>query len=590
MLRKGLNNEDKWNVEGLFKNNEAFESKYAEIDIRILEFEKYRGKLNIDTAIDCFKLSTEMQLAISRLYVYSMMKRDESTENPVSQTRMGKMEMLLTKFFGIVAFINPELSALDESILIKMKDSPEYEDYTVMLDNIIRQKKHILTEPEEKVLAEVSAFSGAFQEIFTVFDNADLKFDDVKDSKGKSHKLTHGSYAVCLESKDKVLRENAFKSYYKSYKEHIYTIGMTYISSVKKDCSIAKIRKYDSALDSALYSENVPLVVYENLVESVKKNTPIMHKYVELRKELLKLQNMHMYDMYVPVSKDVTLSMEYGNAYNLVCEALEPLGPNYNLLLKRAYNERWIDVYETRHKRSGAYSVSIYDHTPFVLLNYKKTTHDIFTIAHELGHALHSYMSNQKQCPDKADYTIFVAEVASTVNEVLMLKHMLKDAEPKMREFLLNYYISMFRTTLFRQTMFAEFEKFAHETYESKKPLTPELLSQEYLKLNKAYYGKGVIHDEEISYEWSRIPHFYRAFYVYKYATGITAAVNIANNILFDKSYVSKYFEMLSAGCSLPPVEILKLADVDLTKQEPFEMAMAEFASAVEELKKLKRK
>lgn len=591
MLRKDIPENRTWDTTGLYANEEAFEKALERANELLKEFDAYQGKLNKDNAIDCLNLTVEAERLGSRLYVYAMMKRDENTALPENQARIGKVHMLLTMFSSKLSFISPELSALDDSVLEEMKNDAKYADFSVVLYDIIRQKKHILSEKEEKVLAEVSAFSSGYQEVFTMFDNADLKFDDVLDSEGKSHPLSHGNYAVYLESKDPVLRKNAFKEYYKRYIAFINTVGTTYISSVKKDSALAKIRKYESALASALFNEDVPVEVYNNLVESVRKNTPKMHEYIKLRKEILGLDEMHMYDMYVALSKDVTMELEYEDAYELVCKALAPLGDEYNKILKKAYKNRWIDVYETENKRSGAYSVSIYDHTPFVLLNYTKTTSDIFTIAHEMGHAIHSYMSNAAQPFSKADYKIFVAEVASTVNEVLMLKYLLKSADEKMREFLLNYFISMVRTTLFRQTMFAEFEKFAHETYEQLKPVTPDLLNEEYLRLNKAYYGPGVEHDKEISYEWMRIPHFYRAFYVYKYATGITAAINIANKVLEEGAdYVPKYFKMLSAGCSLPPVEILKLADVDLMSEEPFEIAMNEFASAVNELKKLKSK
>lgn len=587
ILRKNVALNRQWNLSGMFKKEEDFNSLYSETEIQIEGLAKYQGILNEKNSLDCLRLSTKINLSVSRLYVYAMLKHDQNTAESKYQAMIGKVELLLTKIYGAVSFIEPELSDFDENVLKNMSNDPQYLDFSVMIEDIIRNKKHILSKPEEALMAEISAFADGFKDIFSVFNNADLKYDDTLNQKGESLPLSHGTYSLYLESQDPVLRKNAFNDYYAGFIKHKNTVGMNYISAVKKDCALSKIRKFNSSLEKALFYENVSNNVYENLIDSVRNNTPKMHEYVKYRKQALNMDEMHMYDMYIPLSKEYNLTMEYEEAYELICEALSPLGEEYVSLLKRAFNEGWIDVYETENKRSGAYSVSIYDNHPFVLLNYTKTTHDIFTIAHEMGHAIHSYMSNKAQCAEKAEYRIFVAEVASTVNEVLLLKFLLGKADKKGRSFLLNYYVNMFRTTVFRQTMFAEFEKYAHDAFEQGIPLTTDYLCEEYLRLNKTYYGDGVFHDPQIAYEWLRIPHFYTPFYVYKYATGLTAAINIAQKILSQKSYVSKYFDMLSAGCSVPPVESLKLADVDLFTKKPFENAMSEFENAVEQLKKI---
>lgn len=585
ILRKDVAIDRQWDLSCMFNNENEFEEMYAKTEGLLAQINKLEGTLNPENAIVCLDMSSQISLYASRLYVYAMLRYDQNQSEAKNQSLMGKVDMLLTKLYGAIAFIEPELSKFKESDLLSMSTNPKYGRFSVMINDLIRSKKHILKKTEEELLAEVSAFSDSFKDIFSVFNNADLKFENVEDCNGASLPLTHGTYSMYLESSDKILRKNAFEKYYKGFIAYKNTVGMNYISAVKKDCAMSKIRKYSSSVEKALFVENVPKKVYDNLIDSVRKNTPKMHEYIKYRKASLGLDEMHMYDMYVPISDGYEISMDYEKAYELVLEALSPLGKDYIDLLKRAYSERWIDVYETENKRSGAYSVSIYDNHPFVLLNYTKTTHDIFTIAHEMGHAIHSYMSNKSQCAEKAEYKIFVAEVASTVNEVLLLKFLLKRADAKGKRFLLNYYINMFRTTIFRQTMFAEFEKYAHDSFEASKPLTPDFLNEEYFRLNQAYYGEGVFHDAEIAYEWLRIPHFYTPFYVYKYATGLTSAINIAQSIMSDNKFVIKYFNMLSAGCSLPPVDILKLADVDLTTVIPFEKAMAEFELAVEQLK-----
>jgi Oligoendopeptidase F len=409
---------------------------------------------------------------------------------------------------------------------------------------------------------------------------------------GKKIDITHGSYSTLLQNPNQKVRAEAFKKYYKGFIGYINTLASLYSSHVKNDWFRAKTRKFKSCMEAALFYEDVDKKVYTNLIDSVHSALPPLHDYIALRKEVMGVDTLNMYDLYTPMIKGAELKLDFEDAFKLVVEGLKPLGKDYQDLLKRAKKERWMDVYETPGKRSGAYSIGLGDVHPFVLLNYQPTIHDVSTIAHELGHSMHSYYSSKAQCYDKSNYTIFVAEVASTTNEILLLKHMLKKAEnDDVKKYLLTTYLDMLRTTMFRQTMFAEFEYITHSYVEKDKTLTYENMCKEYLKLNKKYYGKAVKHNKEISYEWCRIPHFYRSFYVYKYATGIISAVCIAEKILSEgKPAVENYKKFLSLGCSMDPVSELKVAGVDLTSKEPFEIVNKSFADTLDELKKLLNK
>ena len=453
---------------------------------------------------------------------------------------------------------------------------------------MLKEKAHVLSEKEEKILAESSDAMSSFKEIFTKTDNADLPLKTITHN-GKKITLSHGLYGVLMHDDDRLLRRKAFKSYYYSYISLMNVISSTYVGSVKKDVFYSKVKNYSSAIEKALSQEDVPVVVYDNLIKSVSNALPTLHDYMAYKKKCLNLKRMHMYDIYVPITENAELKLSYDSAYDLVIKGLAPLGSEYEKLLKKAHDERWISVYEAKGKRSGAYSVCVYDTHPYVLLNYQQTTHDVFTIAHEMGHSIHSYFSNRTQPYAKADYKIFVAEVASTVNEVLLVRYLLKNAkDDKLKKYLLSYLMEMIRTTLFRQTQFAEFEEYSHSQVEKGEPLTKDGMCEKYLELNKKYYGNAVISDKEISYEWARIPHFYRAFYVYKYATGIISALAIADRILTEgEPAVKDYFKFLSSGDSNSPVELLKIAGVDLTTEKPFNSAFETFKNALEQIKAL---
>lgn len=585
LKRSDVPAERKWRVDDIMKQEEV-EAYFDDIKAGFKEISVFKNKLTPENAIECLLVMSKISYKMSKVYVYLHLKGDEDKSNPKYQELCEKSAMLHSAYSEATSFISPSLAAFKKDDLIKMRDSESYGYFNTYIDSVIRNKKHLLGTKEEAVLSKVGSFSEDFDTIFSMFNNVDAKFGTVKVD-GKEIPLTHGSYSVFLQNPSKTVRESAYNSMYDAYISYINTISANYAGNVKQNWFWASVRKFRSCLESALYSENIPVKVYNNLIGVVKKYTPLMHKYMALRKKALKLDEMHMYDVYMPIVKNMDKTIDYDAAYDIVCEALSPLGEDYVSMLKEAKKGGWIDVEETANKRSGAYSWGVYGTHPYVLLNYKGKTNDIFTIAHEMGHAMHSYYSNKSQCYEKASYVIFVAEIASTVNEVLLIKHLLKTAKGEERKYLLSYYIDTIRTTLFRQTMFAEFEKFAHGVIEEGEPLSAEKMTEYYRELNRQYYGDAVVTDEKIGYEWARIPHFYTDFYVYKYATGITCAINIADGVLNKPGFVDKYKTFLSSGSSMYPMDILALVDLDLTKKEPFEKAMKEFGDILNELRKL---
>ena len=587
MKRKDINPKYFWKTEDLYVDSTAWK-KDCDLLEKSCDFSKYKGKLNDKKMLkECFARQDELSRLLEKVYVYASMLRDQDTSNADNDALVSKAQSVYVKLNTVTSFITPELTSLDEEYIKNLISDPEFSDYDYVLKQILDMKAHVLSAESEEILALGGEVYSSFRDVFTKLDNADLPMGTVKDKDGNKIKLSHGMYSVCMQSPERELRRKSFKAYYKSYVSLINTITSTYYGSVKKDVFISRARKYKGCLEMALAGEDVSPEVYQNLLTSVHKALPYLHEYIAEKKKILGFDKMHMYDMAVPIAENVDLQLEYDDAYKLVEEGLAPLGKEYVELLHKAYVDRWIDVYENDGKRSGAYSTGVYDAHPYVLLNYQKTTHDVFTIAHEMGHSIHTYFSNKTQPYAKADYRIFVAEVASTVNEVLLLKHVLKTAtDKKLKKYLLSYFLEMIRTTCFRQTQFAEFEAFAHKSVEKGKPLTKEYLCKEYLKLNKKYYGKSIISDKEISYEWARIPHFYNAFYVYKYATGIISAIKIADRILTEgETAVKDYFAFLSSGGSNDPVSLLKIAGVDLTDVSVFDDAMKVFADTLEEFK-----
>lgn len=575
----------KWKSEDMFATVADWDNLYKQVE-RKIDFSRYEGKLNdLNTVKECFDALYDVSGDLEKMGVYSLMRHDEDTRVSEFNAMQSRIEDLEVRFNSATSFIMPELTALDENILKKFATAPELKDYDYELKSIIKDKPHVLGKEAEGVLAMGGQIYGAFSNIFGMIDNADLPFPEITVN-GEKVKVTHGMYGVLLQSPDREVRKAAFTAYYGAYKSLLNTIAATYIGSVNKDVYFSRVRKYKSCLDSALSGEDVPESVYTNLLSCVHSGQKIMHKYVETRKKVLKLDEMHMYDIYTPLVENADMKLDYEEAFKVVRQGLKPLGDEYGKLLQKAHDEGWIDVEETAGKRSGAYSISVYRAPhPYVLLNYQKTTSDVFTIAHELGHAMHSFHSEKYQPQSKASYRIFVAEVASTVNEVLLLKYLIANTQDvRLKKYLLNYYMDMVKGTLFRQAMFAEFESLAHGAVEKGTPITKDSLSEIYLKLNKEYYGDAIVSDPEIAFEWARIPHFYRAFYVYKYATGITSAISIAERIYKEGApAVKDYFKFLSSGGSDSPVELLKLAGIDLTKKDAFDAAMKSFADALDE-------
>ena len=587
MKRSDVKPADQWNLDSIMKASE-WEGEYAALSAQKDAIEKYRGKLgDKKTLLACFKEETATSIRLENLYVYAKMKQDENTALASSQSMVGRVRTLASEISASASFISPEIIAsYTEEDLVALSKDPDFIDYSYSLTELARNRKRYLSDKEEQILARVSKLAGGYQNAFTMFDNADVRFDKVRDEKGKVVALTHGKYSELLMSKKRSVRRDAYRSMFGAYKSMINTIGALYQGNVEKDEFFATVRGYGSALECSMDGENVDVRAYENLLKSVNGGIPALKKYLRIRKKMLGVSKLTMYDMHVPVVKGADLKLSYEEAYDLVIRALSCLGEDYVALLKEARDGGWIDVYETENKRSGAYSWGTYTSHPYVLLNYKPTTHDVFTIAHELGHAMHSYKSNAAQPYPKAGYEIFVAEIASTVNEMLLFRYLLKEGKAD-RRYLLSYLADMFRTTFFRQTMFAEFELLAHEKVEKEGTVTPETLCEIYKGLNKKYYGSEPT-DDLISYEWARIPHFYNSFYVYKYATGIVSAAAISEGIFKgEKGALDGYMKFLSLGGSKPPLEILSEAGVDLTTDAPFEKAMALFAEAVNELGRL---
>lgn len=579
----------KWDLSDIFASPADWEKAFAQVSKDYKQLADFQGKLaDRNTLLKFLRLSDEFDKVIEKLYCYAFMSYNEDSQDSERQARYARIYGLITECGTLTAFVSPELSALPDEQLKSLIADPEFSDYDVMLKNLLEGKAHILSQGEEKLLAGVGAFSNQFHEVFNRLDSGDIKFGKITVD-GKEVQLGHGTYSTLLQHKDQKVRKLAFETYYKSFIEMINTLSGLYEGSVKSDWFYAQSKKFNSTMEQALFSEQVDKAVYDNLIKCMHANLKPLHKYIALRKKLMGVETLNMYDLYVSIFEDADISCEYEQACELVLKGMEPLGEDYLEVVRHAFSSRWIDVHETPTKRSGAYSMGVTGVHPYMLLNYQKTTHDIFTITHEMGHSMHSYYSEKGQPFAKAGYKIFVAEVASTCNEVLLLKYLLKtETDVNVKKYLLQYYLDMLRTTMYRQAMFAEFEQISHDLAEKGQPLTAEVLCNKYMELNKMYYGDAVHHNEEIKYEWARVPHFYRAFYVYKYATGIISAVCIAEKILKEgKPAVDNYKKFLSLGGSMDPVSELKVAGVDLTSDEPFNIVTKSFADTLAELEKL---
>ena len=585
MQRNEIDKKYLWNTADIFESEEAWEKAFSALENPQFA-KKYKGTLNrAENILSYFRAEEEYEIALMRVYLYAHMKHDEDVSNSKYSSALQKVIQLFTRLGSETAFVIPEISSLKEEYLVAFSKDKSLADYDYFFKRLVEKKKHVLSEKEERILAEVQEPLSTAFEVFEMLDNAEVDFPEIE-YEGKTQRISHGLYSVILNGGDREKRREVFEKYYSAYRKIVGTLAATYYGNVKQDIFMKNMRGFKTSLEMALFEEDVDASVYKNLVNCVNDATPVMHRYMALRKKMMGLDEMHIYDIFPPLVENADLRLSYEDAYETVIKGLAPLGSEYSEHLKKGRDERWIDVYETPGKKSGAYSTSVFGVHPFVLLNYQKTTHDVFTIAHEMGHSIHSYFSQREQPYAKSDYKIFVAEVASTVNEVLLLKYLLNTTKDKtLEKYLVSYFLEMIRTTLFRQTQFAEFEETAHAMAEKGEPLNKDNLSELYYELNKKYYGDALFHDKDIEIEWARIPHFYNSFYVYKYATGITAAVAIADKILKEgEPAVKKYFEFLSGGSKTDPVSLLKIAGADLTAKETFASVMKEFEEYLNKL------
>ena len=588
-LRSQQLKENCWAVEDIYPTEEAWSQALSESASLPEELAAYQGKLgeSAETLLSYLTRMEEISHQADRLFVYAMLRADEDTANSTHQAMKGKCFSFLVSLSSATAFEGPELVAIpDETLDAFYAQEPGLTKYRRYLTKARLEKPHILSQAEEKLLAGAAEVGAAPSNIFNTLNNADMTFPAVTDSEGVTYPLTNGSYISLMERSDRTLRENAFRSFYGVYESYANTLAASYNAEVRKNLFFAKARKYHSALAAAMEPVEVPEAVYHSLVDTVRKNLDKMHRYMGLRKKAMGLSELHMYDIYANMIPEAEEVVPFAQARDEVIDAMGILGEEYQSVLKSGFEARWMDIYENKGKRSGAYSCGCAGIHPFVLLNHKETLDSEFTLAHELGHAMHSYLSDKHQPSIYNEYVLFVAEVASTCNEALLMQYLLARTEdPKKRAVLINYFLEQFRTTLYRQTMFAEFELKAHEMAAAGETLTADNLKAMYLQLNKDYYGEETVVDEEIAIEWARIPHFYRNFYVYQYATGFSAAIAISQKIQKEGApAVKNYLKFLSGGCSTDPVSLLKIAGVDMSTPAPVESALELFGRLIDEL------
>lgn len=582
--RRNMDPKFMWDLKHIYPSKEAWEAACAELKAEIPGLDRFTGTLG--TARGAKKALDSLYKTIEKatlIYLYAELLKSGDNGDPEYQAMNQQAMVLLVQMDAVTSYITPELAGLPTETLQSYLADPSLKEYHHHIEDIIRVRAHVLSPEQEKMLSMLSDAAQTPDNSFTMLESVDMTFPAIKDENGEEVRLTHGNFGVYRESPDRRVRRDSFEAYFGEFKKYINTFAALYGGSVKFDNYFADVRKHESALSGGLYGNAVPVSVYDSLIEAVHGALPSMRKYIDLRKKVLGLDELHMYDLYNPMVEQEEAVYTFEQAKAMVKEALAPLGEEYGRLLDRAFSEGWIDVYENKGKTTGAFSCGVYGVHPYVLLNYTDTLDDVFTLAHELGHAMHSYLSDHAQTFANHDYSIMAAEVASTVNEVLLLKHLMaKETDEKKTAYLLNHFIEGFRTTLFRQTLFAEFEKKAHAMAQAGEPLTAESLSRLYRELNELYY-EGAVIDELQDIEWARIPHFYRAFYVYQYATGYSGAVTIAESIL-ESGDPSNYLRFLTAGGSDYPIPELRIAGVDFEKPEVVARALKEFDSAVERL------
>lgn len=581
-----------WNLEDLYKTPEDWEKAYkeaGEYKEKIAAFQGHLGESS-DKLLEWFKINDEVELLLSAVYQYSSLAADQDLGNNENQARKGKAVSLYVAISSASAFADTEIMDIDDDKLKSFyKENPDLELYHLAIDRIRRKKEHMLSAAEEKLLAATKEMAEGPSNIGSIFRNADLKFPKVKDGKGQEHDLTQGTYISYMESPDREFRKNTFKTFYDTWKSHEALSATILDAHYKQQTFYANARNYSSNLEAALDRTEVPTSVYHNLIDTVHKHMNSMYRYMELRRKIMGVDELHMYDLYNSIVPDAEETITFEQAKEAVFDAIKPLGEDYAKVVRTAYDNRWLDVYENEGKRSGAYSSGGARPHPYILLNHKDNLNSQFTLIHETGHTMHSYLSMKNQPVVYSDYVIFVAEVASTCNEVLMMKNLLsKTTDKKKRAYLLNYFMEQFRTTLYRQTMFAEFELIINELVEKGETLTADIMNQKYYELNKLYYGDKMVVDEEIAGEWARIPHFFYNYYVYQYSTGFSAAIALATKILNEgEPAVKNYLKFLSSGCSTDPISLLKIAGVDMSSPAPIDEALNLFDSLIDEMEDL---
>lgn len=581
-VRSEIDNEFKWAVNDLYSTDEVWEKDYRKVCEDAGQPGKYKGHIgdSADNLYNALKEYENAEYVAEKVYVYAFMKYYEDTGNATYQEMSGKAQIAVMKVSEKYAFLEPELVSIPEEKLAEFfKCNEKLAEYRHFIEDCLAQKEHTLSEKEEALLAKTSQMSTVPNEVFSKFNNADVRFGKIKSEDGTEIELTNGNYATFMESQNRTVRKEAFEALYKQYKAYINTLASAFYGNVKQAMFYAQARGYASTLNMYLDGSFIPESVYKNLIDTVNKNLDKMHRYVEIRKNALKVDELHFYDIYAPMVEDISWKITYEEAKEIVIKALEPMGEEYVSHIKEGFDNGWVDVYENTGKRSGAFSWGAYGTHPYVFLNYQNTLNDVFTLIHEMGHAMHTYYSNTSQPYIYAGYKIFVAEVASTCNEALLMQYMLKNTEDeKKRRYLLNHFYEQFKGTLYRQTMFAEFEMEAHARAERGEVLSAESLCEMYRQLNEKYFGENMVIDEEIACEWARIPHFYTPFYVYQYATGYSAAIAISSRILAgDESVIKGYRQFLSGGCSKHPIELLKLCGIDMNSPQVVQDALDVF-------------
>ncbi|MET3575668.1 oligoendopeptidase F [Bhargavaea ullalensis] len=585
--------EETWRLEDIFETDQKWDEEYKAVEQLAEKADQFRGTLGEgpDKLLAALRFRDELFERLQRLYTYAHMRYDQDTANSHYQAMDGRVKTLYVKVATVFSYFTPELLSIEEAELKRFIDEDEGLGlYRQALEEVNAQRPHVLPAEQEALLAQFSEVAGSPSETFGMLNNADLEFPMIKDEEGKKTQLTHGRYTTFLESGDRSVRESAFRAMYDTYGKFRNTFASTLSGNIKANNVNARVRNYGSAREAALSNNHIPESVYDNLVGTINEHLPLLHKYVSLRKKVLGVDELHMWDMYAPLVKDVDMKIPYDKAKGMMLEGLAPLGEEYAEILKEGLENRWVDVRENKGKRSGAYSSGTYGTNPYILMNWHDNVNNLFTLAHEFGHSVHSYYTRKSQPFVYGDYTIFVAEVASTCNEALLNDHLLKTlSDEQQKMYLLNYWLEGFRGTVFRQTMFAEFEHEIHKLDQEGTALTAEKLTETYYELNKKYFGEDLVVDEEIGLEWARIPHFYYNYYVYQYATGYSAAVALSNKILEEgQPAVDRYIgEFLKAGSSDYPIEVLKKAGVDMTTREPIEAACRAFGEKLDELEKL---